>query len=258
MVDVVQNVYGNFSEPVVWELDCATNRCRRCDRSWGLLFPRRHHCRCCGELVCADCSSSDVVTHDSKHLERVCFPCTSLIKAIQLELHHVSAFYDQMKKGQEEIKNSPPSKGSIIMRTVSGYLSSAELSRGKKCVRFEGDLPDASQNVILVSPRKFNTKLVFISSSLSQSTPDSPSSELGGTNLTQAQSPILVNLEVTLTPQALQLQKSLDEMTDFELEKLFKKLSASKALSGISQDDIQNYPELVFQEILANPGDYGV
>ena len=239
---MAHGVYDNLIDEVVWEPDSAANHCRRCKRTWGLIFIRRHHCRCCGELVCADCSTSNVVTHDAHQLERVCIPCSTLVRAIQLELQHVSAFYEQVKEVHEIDKSSPPSKGSAILRTVSGHLSSPELSRGKKRVTFEGDPPSASQYVTLSSPRKYKTSLVF-----------AKESDLVGCEFN---APLLVNLEVTLTPQALQLQKSLDAMTDQQLEKLFKKLSASKAFAGIDQEDLQNYPELVFQELLANPGEY--
>jgi len=247
MTDVALGVYDNIVDSAVWEPDSAANHCRRCHKIWGLIFTRRHHCRCCGELVCADCSTSEVVTHDAQHLGRVCIPCTTLVMAIKLELQHISAFYEQMNNAQEVDKSSPSLKGSVILRTVSGHLSTPELSRGKKRVTFEGDPPSASQYVKLSSPRKYNTKLVFASSSLSQSGRNSPNEQ---------DDSLLVDLEVTLTPRALQLQKSLDEMTDFQLEKLFKKLSASEALAGIDQEDLQNYPELVFQELLANPDDY--
>ena len=38
-----------------WESDSDSNNCRLCEKPF-TLFKRRHHCRKCGKLVCADCS----------------------------------------------------------------------------------------------------------------------------------------------------------------------------------------------------------
>ena len=40
---------------VVWKCDSSSSCCSVCTRSF-TAFARRHHCRACGELVCASCS----------------------------------------------------------------------------------------------------------------------------------------------------------------------------------------------------------
>ena len=42
--------------PPVWIPDAKTDNCMRCTKMFGILR-RRHHCRLCGRVVCADCSS---------------------------------------------------------------------------------------------------------------------------------------------------------------------------------------------------------
>lgn len=39
-----------------WEPDEVSSSCRLCDAEFNVLLRRRHHCRICGRLVCADCS----------------------------------------------------------------------------------------------------------------------------------------------------------------------------------------------------------
>ncbi|KAG8343327.1 putative zinc finger protein [Trypanosoma vivax] len=39
-----------------WKPDTASSQCEKCAKDFG-LFRRRHHCRCCGDLFCYNCSS---------------------------------------------------------------------------------------------------------------------------------------------------------------------------------------------------------
>ena len=61
---------------VQWESDAASTQCRLCGGKWGLLR-RRHHCRACGQLVCADCSRSRVSVPGSDNLKRACDLCAA-------------------------------------------------------------------------------------------------------------------------------------------------------------------------------------
>lgn len=58
--------------PPPWVPDARAESCMRCGRLFGLLR-RRHHCRLCGRVVCADCST------------KVC-PCTSFC-VIRFQAH---------------------------------------------------------------------------------------------------------------------------------------------------------------------------
>ena len=42
----------------VWEPDASSSACRHCNVEFG-VFTRRHHCRLCGRLSCADCSAHE-------------------------------------------------------------------------------------------------------------------------------------------------------------------------------------------------------
>ena len=48
----------NNSYSVGWVLDNAFHDCMVCAEPFGVLSRSRHHCRCCGSLVCDECSSN--------------------------------------------------------------------------------------------------------------------------------------------------------------------------------------------------------
>jgi len=57
----------------VFRQDGERDHCPLCKRAFG-AFRRKHHCRKCGELCCADCSPSKIVVGGAKP-ERVCIKC---------------------------------------------------------------------------------------------------------------------------------------------------------------------------------------
>lgn len=61
---------------VGWILDQDISECLICTSPFS-AFNRRHHCRSCGGIVCADCSDNEVVIEEFKELgaQRVCSFC---------------------------------------------------------------------------------------------------------------------------------------------------------------------------------------
>ena len=59
---------------MVWMKNNESDCCLVCARKWSLLL-RRHHCRACGRLVCADCSKGKVMNEKTSLLERCCSDC---------------------------------------------------------------------------------------------------------------------------------------------------------------------------------------
>ncbi|KAF0692590.1 Aste57867_16345 [Aphanomyces stellatus] len=59
-----------------WTPDAARGSCYICQKQFGTLR-RRHHCRVCGEVVCADCMSLKPVAHSAAREQqvKVCFWC---------------------------------------------------------------------------------------------------------------------------------------------------------------------------------------
>ncbi|XP_066601319.1 myotubularin-related protein 3 [Prorops nasuta] len=68
--------------PTLWVPDHAVNRCMGCDTEFW-LGRRKHHCRCCGKIFCADCSenSTPLPSEQLYNPVRVCSDCFA-------RLHH--------------------------------------------------------------------------------------------------------------------------------------------------------------------------
>ncbi|XP_031369854.1 myotubularin-related protein 3 isoform X2 [Apis dorsata] len=64
--------------PTLWVPDHAVNRCMGCDTEFW-LGRRKHHCRCCGKIFCADCSenSTPLPNEQLYNPVRVCSDCFS-------------------------------------------------------------------------------------------------------------------------------------------------------------------------------------
>lgn len=85
-----------MTPPPAWQRDEEANECGLCDRKF-TLFIRRHHCRWCGKVYCANCttaripiptsSSSDNSTLQSE--QRVCDTCHGLLTGISSPLHRL-------------------------------------------------------------------------------------------------------------------------------------------------------------------------
>jgi hypothetical protein len=61
---------------VGWIVDDDIDSCMICNREFG-FFLRKHHCRCCGNLVCYICSPEFVVIFEMQEMgdQRVCIQC---------------------------------------------------------------------------------------------------------------------------------------------------------------------------------------
>ncbi|XP_033337491.1 phosphatidylinositol-3,5-bisphosphate 3-phosphatase MTMR4 [Megalopta genalis] len=66
--------------PTLWVPDHAVTRCMGCDTEFW-LGRRKHHCRCCGKIFCADCSenSTPLPSEQLYNPVRVCSDCFSRI-----------------------------------------------------------------------------------------------------------------------------------------------------------------------------------
>ncbi|XP_069700991.1 phosphatidylinositol-3,5-bisphosphate 3-phosphatase MTMR3 isoform X2 [Periplaneta americana] len=66
--------------PTLWVPDHAVNRCMGCDTEFW-LGRRRHHCRNCGKIFCADCSENTVPLPNEQLYDpvRVCSSCYALL-----------------------------------------------------------------------------------------------------------------------------------------------------------------------------------
>lgn len=85
--------------PTLWVPDHAVNRCMGCDTEFW-LGRRKHHCRCCGKIFCADCSenSTPLPSEQLYNPVRVCSDCFS-------RLHHHTNSCQCNARHQSKVEN---------------------------------------------------------------------------------------------------------------------------------------------------------
>ena len=78
---------GSFVPPR-WELDQEVDRCRRCSAEFDWVN-RKHHCRYCGKIFCAKCSSHRMLLpreFNTTDIQRVCNNCNDILVPMQGDL----------------------------------------------------------------------------------------------------------------------------------------------------------------------------
>lgn len=80
-----QNLFNLFQEEELgkraptWVKDQEVTMCMLCTERFN-TFKRRHHCRCCGKVVCKRCSAYKTkLAYDESHEHRVCARCSSAL-----------------------------------------------------------------------------------------------------------------------------------------------------------------------------------
>ncbi|XP_015125043.1 myotubularin-related protein 3 [Diachasma alloeum] len=107
--------------PTLWVPDHAVNRCMGCDTEFW-LGRRKHHCRCCGKIFCADCSenSTPLPSEQLYNPVRVCSECFS-------RLHHPHTNSCQCTRHagrtENELPNIPSNSESTLVCLRSNMIS---------------------------------------------------------------------------------------------------------------------------------------
>ncbi|KAL7307138.1 hypothetical protein TKK_0000863 [Trichogramma kaykai] len=89
--------------PTLWVPDHAVNRCMGCDTEFW-LGRRKHHCRCCGKIFCADCSenSTPLPSEQLYNPVRVCSECYTHLH------HHTSPCQCRQQHHLQQLETQPP------------------------------------------------------------------------------------------------------------------------------------------------------
>lgn len=87
-VKTIRRVFvSGHAYEVAWVVDSDVNSCMRCLKPFSTMYFRfRHHCRACGNLICAECSpyrTSIPSILDEEPLSRVCLSCFGLKVSVQ-------------------------------------------------------------------------------------------------------------------------------------------------------------------------------
>ncbi|KAI1732784.1 FYVE zinc finger domain-containing protein [Ditylenchus destructor] len=72
-----------------WVKDSEVMKCKLCEVSFSVT-QRRHHCRNCGWIFCANCSSTRVKLPSNAKPARVCIPCYDILRNRQMSSNHTS------------------------------------------------------------------------------------------------------------------------------------------------------------------------
>ncbi|XP_008939329.1 PREDICTED: FYVE, RhoGEF and PH domain-containing protein 2, partial [Merops nubicus] len=87
-----------------WVRDNLVSMCMRCREPFSTIVRRRHHCRACGYVVCARCSSYRAeLQYDGNRPSRVCLHCYSLLTG-----HVLPQDREGKPKGILEVSSATP------------------------------------------------------------------------------------------------------------------------------------------------------
>ena len=93
--------------PATWTADERVNQCFSCRREFG-MFVRKHHCRVCGRIFCADCSNFKIkvpsfirhfiassydgkpLVDDEKRVCSICYGTTKTANATRDEIYIIA------------------------------------------------------------------------------------------------------------------------------------------------------------------------
>ncbi|KAJ3176294.1 hypothetical protein HDU87_005336 [Geranomyces variabilis] len=92
----------SMSPPSSWQPDDDATFCESCDRKF-TLFLRRHHCRWCGRVFCASCTSLRLPLIPNSPAHRVCRSCYQYVSS----------------RNQTPLASRTPSTASLVTRSES-------------------------------------------------------------------------------------------------------------------------------------------
>nr|CAD7201001.1 unnamed protein product [Timema douglasi] len=108
------------ANPTLWVPDHAVNRCMGCDIEFSWLGRRKHHCRNCGKIFCADCSDNTVPLPNEQLYDpvRVCANCFSMLhnSSTLLKRHRAIPFSSIEYSGSLNFVNDFTDYGSISLK----------------------------------------------------------------------------------------------------------------------------------------------
>lgn len=109
----------------IWIQDKSTTMCQICTAEFTVTF-RRHHCRCCGKVVCGDCSNNRApLLYLKFQSARVCEECFNyLLKEFEDPLNKMNELIKQeLKISDEEAENLRASfKKMDIVKKVKKFV----------------------------------------------------------------------------------------------------------------------------------------
>lgn len=135
-----ESTYNVFAAPV-WTQNLRSKACSLCDVPFGAL-KRRHHCRCCGMLVCNGCSPKKrfLANIDPSHALRVCTPCSELPEdKLHLAARIMADRWDSRKKAEQVADKQEEKVLERLDKSFCGTIPPSLMDKRRKLLR-EGPL----------------------------------------------------------------------------------------------------------------------
>lgn len=115
------NSSQQITSSVLWVPDHAVSRCTTCQIEFW-LGRRKHHCRSCGQIFCADCSEYWAPLPDEKLFQpvRLCSPCYQSVSGKMANSHPI-----QMTNGSVSVNNSIHNHATSNSNSMNGSVLGA-------------------------------------------------------------------------------------------------------------------------------------
>ncbi|XP_012935914.1 uncharacterized protein LOC101863251 [Aplysia californica] len=86
-LDNPENLLGEMAP--LWVPDSAVTSCMVCDAQFGMVT-RKHHCRCCGKVICKSCCKKMTLSFMKGDKQRVCVACYAVVESRRNECKSIS------------------------------------------------------------------------------------------------------------------------------------------------------------------------
>ncbi|KAI6180760.1 FYVE-type domain-containing protein [Aphelenchoides besseyi] len=134
----------------IWIKDEDCKKCMLCTSKFTIVN-RRHHCRCCGRVLCADCCAIrrqlPYMQVDEKR-QRVCAPCNSTLDRIELyeKTMQTADSDNQPANDQLNAESSVSSQQTAVNSTTATASSSGFFQRKKSVLKRSKTEPEESRD----------------------------------------------------------------------------------------------------------------
>ncbi|XP_055633203.1 uncharacterized protein LOC129773587 isoform X9 [Toxorhynchites rutilus septentrionalis] len=115
------NSSQQIASSVLWVPDHAVSRCTTCQTEFW-LGRRKHHCRSCGQIFCADCSEYSAPLPDEKLFQpvRLCAPCYQSVSERMTSSQQSAANGSSINLGNSQYGDSGMN-GSVLVTTTKQH-----------------------------------------------------------------------------------------------------------------------------------------
>ncbi|KAG8181284.1 hypothetical protein JTE90_022222 [Oedothorax gibbosus] len=117
-----------------WVPDAKISRCQVCKEERFNMFSRRHHCRRCGRVVCANCSQHTLIVEGYGNIKvRVCDDCYNVMTG---SLSLTTASFEKRYRVLSSMRSSPRNSPFQTGETPNSRRRASSISSGQPAFRW--------------------------------------------------------------------------------------------------------------------------